>query len=307
MNDSMAQPHSRLATLDLPVWKTALNWSAAVLLGLLFLISGIWKITDVGGWAVRLTQAKIPEALSVPGTLGIAIAETVAGVFLMAPTLRRWGAWLAGALLVVFLVYFGLHYQDLRGQDCSCFPWLKRVVGPGFFIGDGAMLAGALLAGWWARRAQGARNAALIVGAVAVFAGVSYGVEVTRHSGVRAPETVTVAGQPYDISTGKVLVFFFNPACTHCSATAKEMSAYQWADARVVAVPVELQQFASQFLEETGLKAVVSSDFATLKDPLGYHAYPYAAVVVDGRLKATIAKMDGAEPSATLRRLGFVR
>ena len=43
-------------------------------------------------------------------------------------------------LLLVFLIYFGLHYQELRGMDCSCFPWLKRVVGPGFFIGDGAML-----------------------------------------------------------------------------------------------------------------------------------------------------------------------
>jgi uncharacterized membrane protein YphA (DoxX/SURF4 family) len=303
----MAQPRSRLATLDLPVWKTALNWAAAVLVALLFLSSGIWKITDVGGWAVRLTQAKIPEVLSIPGTIAIAVAETVAGVFLMAPTLRRWGAWLAGALLVVFLVYFGVHYQDLRGQDCSCFPWLKRVVGPGLFIGDGLMLAGAVLAGWWARRPQNARNAALIVGAVAVFAGVSYGVEVTRHSGARAPESVTVAGQPYDIGSGKVLVFFFNPACTHCSATAKEMAGYQWTDARVVAVPVELPQFAGQFLQETGLKAVLTGDFAKLKDPLGYHAYPYAVAIVDGRVKASIVKMEGAEPSTTLRRLGFIR
>jgi uncharacterized membrane protein YphA (DoxX/SURF4 family) len=307
MNDSMAQPHSRLATLDLPAWKTALNWATAVLLAILFLSSGIWKITDVGGWAARLTQAKIPEALSIPGTIAIAVAETVAGVFLMAPALRRWGAWLSGALLVVFLVYFGIHYRDLQGQDCSCFPWLKRVVGPGFFIGDGAMLAAAMVAGWWARRPEGLRNAALIVGAVAVFAGVSYGVEVTRHSGARAPETVMVPGQPYDIGTGKVLVFFFNPACTHCMESAKAMSKYEWSDARVVAVPVELPQFAGQFIEETGLRAVVSSDFEKLKGPLGYHAYPYAAALVDGRVKAPIAKMDGDEPLATLRRLGFVR
>lgn len=307
MHDSMAQPHSRFATLDLPAWKSALNWAAAVILALLFLSSGIWKITDVGGWAVRLTQAKVPEVLSVPGTIVIAVAETVAGVFLLAPALRRWGAWLSGALLVVFLVYFGVHYQDLRGMDCSCFPWLKRVVGPGFFVGDAAMLAAAVVAGWWARRPDGLRNAALIVGAVVVFAGVSYGVDVTRHSGARAPETVTVAGQPYDVSRGKVVVFFFNPACTHCSATAKEMSTYEWTGARVVAVPVELAQFADQFLAETGLKAVVSSDFEKLKGPLGYHAYPYATALVDGRVKASISKMEGAEPSATLRQLGFVK
>src|SRR4051794_3927772 len=283
MNDSMAQPHPRLARLDLPVWKTGLNWAAAVLLGILFLSSGIWKITDVPGWAVRLMQAKIPEALSIPGTLSIAMAETVAGVFLMAPSLRRWGAWLSGALLVVFLIYFGVHYQELRGMDCSCFPWLKRVVGPGFFIGDAAMLALATAAGIWSRRPEGLRNAALIVGAVAGFAGVSYGVDVTRHSGARAPETVTVEGKPYDIGSGKVLVFFFHPACTHCMESAKAMAKYEWTDARVVATPVEMPQFAGQFLEETGLKAAIASDFATLKAPLGYHAYPYAAAVVDGR------------------------
>src|SRR3954464_15667311 len=82
MNDSMAQPRPGLAGLQLQGWKSAVNWLAAVLLGLLFLSSGIWKITDVNGWAMRLTQAKIPEALSVPGTLAIGIAETLAGVLL---------------------------------------------------------------------------------------------------------------------------------------------------------------------------------------------------------------------------------
>jgi hypothetical protein len=214
---------------------------------------------------------------------------------------------LSGALLVVFLVYFGIHYQDLRGIDCSCFPWLKRVVGPGFFIGDGAMLAAAVVAGVWARRPEGFRNAVLIVGAVAVFAGVSYGVEAVRNSGARAPETVVVEGRPYDLASGKVLVFFFNPACTHCSESAKEMSKYEWTDARVVAVPVELAQFAGQFLEQTGLRAVVTSDYEKLKGPLGYNAYPYAAAVVDGRVKASIVKLEGDEPAATLRRLGFIR
>ena len=87
---------------------------------------------------------------------------------------------LSGALLVVFVAYFGLNYNALRGQDCSCFPWLKRAVGPGFFIGDGAMLALAVAAGAWARRAKGFRTVALIAGAVSVFAVVSYGVDIAR-------------------------------------------------------------------------------------------------------------------------------
>jgi len=85
------------------------------------------------------------------------------------------------------------------------------------------------------------------------------------------------------------------------------MSKLAWDNTRVVAVPVELQQFASQFLAETGLQAVLTSDFEKLKGPLGYHAYPYAVAVVDGRVKASIAKLDGVEPEATLRSLGFVR
>jgi uncharacterized membrane protein YphA (DoxX/SURF4 family) len=307
MNDSMAQPHSRLARLDLPGWKSALNWTAAVLLALLFLSSGIWKITDVPGWAVRLTQAKIPEWMSIPGTLAIGVSETLAGVFLLAPRLRRWGAILSGVLLVVFMVYFAVHYDDLRGIDCSCFPWLKRVVGPGFFIGDGAMLVLAAIAGWWSRRPEGLRTAALILGAVAVFAGASYGVEVARFSGARAPASVTVDGQPYDLSKGKVLVYFFNPACTHCNEVAREMSKLDWVDTRVLAVPVELPQFGPSFLAETGLRAALTNDLEPLKGPLGYHAYPYAAALVDGRVKESMSKLGGDEPAATLRRLGFVR
>ena len=134
MNDSMAQPQPGLANLELPGWKSAINVAAAFLLALLFLSSGIWKITDVPAWAVRLVQAKVPEWLSLAGALVVGIAETVAGVLLLVPRLRRWGAMLSGLLLLVFLVYFAAHYNDLRGQDCSCFPWLKRVVGPGFFI-----------------------------------------------------------------------------------------------------------------------------------------------------------------------------
>jgi len=47
----MAQPHQEFGALELPGWKTALSWVAAALLALLFLVSGLWKITDVQGAA----------------------------------------------------------------------------------------------------------------------------------------------------------------------------------------------------------------------------------------------------------------
>src|SRR6185437_15026757 len=139
------------------VWKRAASLLGAALLSLLFLSSGLWKITGVEAWAMRLAQARVPEALSIPATLAVGVAETLAGVLLLVPRLRRWGAWLAAALLILFMAYFGANYAALRGQDCSCFPWLKRVVGPGFFFGDAAMLMLAAMAAAWAPRAAGRR------------------------------------------------------------------------------------------------------------------------------------------------------
>jgi uncharacterized membrane protein YphA (DoxX/SURF4 family) len=307
MNDSMAQPDAGLAGLRSAGWKSAVNWVAAVLLALLFLSSGIWKVTDVTGRAVRLAQAKIPESLSVAGALIVGIAETVAGVLLLVPRLRRWGALLSGILLVVFLAYFGVNYNTLRGMDCSCFPWLKRAVGPGFFIGDGAMLALAAVAWVWGRRPSGLRAVALILGAVSVFAVVSYGVDVVRQRGAEGPQTVTVDGRPYDVGSGKVFVFFFNPSCSHCFDSAKRLSQLDWGETRVVAVPVDLAQFAPQFLSETGFRAVLTGDFETLKTAFHYKAYPYGVAVVDGRQQAAMTKFESEEPAATLRRLGLVR
>jgi len=305
MAPTPAQP--RLGGLDLPGWKSAVNWTAAILLAVLFLSSGLWKLTDIWTWAARLTQAKVPESLSVAGALVVGVAETFAGVLLLAPRLRRWGAALAGLLLVVFLAYFAVNYNALRGQDCSCFPWLKRVVGPGFFIGDGVMLLLAIAAGAWARRAAGLRTAAIVFGAIAVFAMVSFGVDMERHSGARAPATAMVDGKPFDLTHGKVFVFFFNPACTHCADAARRMAKLDWGDTQVVVAPVELGQFAGQFLAETGLHGVISTDFEKLKGPLGYTAYPFGAIVVDGRERATVTKFDGEEPDATLRRAGLIR
>jgi hypothetical protein len=275
-------------------------------LALLFLSSGLWKITDVPGWAAKLVQARIPESLGVAGALVVGTAETVAGVFMLVPRLRRWGALLAGALLVLFLGYFALNYGALHGQDCSCFPWLKRVVGPGFFVGDGAMLLLAIAAGVWAHRPSGPRAAALISGAVAVFALVSYGVDTVRQNGATAPPSIVVDGRPYSIGHGKFFLFFFNPMCSHCLDAAKRMSQLDWGETKVVAVPVEQPQFSDQFLTETGLHAVVTREFATLSRVFGYTAYPFGVALVNGRERAPVLHFEGDEPAATLRQLGLV-
>ena len=183
----MAQRHAGLSPLELPGWKAAINWIAAFLLAVLFIFSGVWKITDAPAAAVRMAEARVPESLSLFAAMAFGIAETVAGALIVVPRFRRWGAMLTGLLLAVFLIYFAINYNALRGADCSCFPWLKRVVGPGFFIGDGIMLLLAIVAGWWSKPPESLRSAVMVASAVVVFALVSYGVDVTRNTGTRAP------------------------------------------------------------------------------------------------------------------------
>src|SRR6266567_8860208 len=112
-------------------WRTVLNWTAAILISAIFLVAGLWKVTDPSGAAVRLTQAKVPESLSVLAAIGLGTLETFAGVLLLVPRFRRWGAFIGTFLLASFMVFIAIHYNELRGAECSCFPWVKRAVGPG--------------------------------------------------------------------------------------------------------------------------------------------------------------------------------
>jgi uncharacterized membrane protein YphA (DoxX/SURF4 family) len=306
MTDSMAQPRGGLASLELPGWKTALCRVAAILLALLFLVSGLWKITDPQGAAVRMAQARVPESMSLAAALVFGIFETLGGVLLLVPRFRRWGSILTGLLLLAFLAYFAVNYNLLHGADCSCFPWVKRVVGPGFFLGDCLMLLLAVLAGVWSRPPESLRSAILVLGAVVVFALVSYGAGAVRQTGVKAPETIAVDGQPYSLEHGKILVYFFDPECMHCFDAARRMSHLNWGDTKVVAIATEHPQYAPQFLQDTGLKAAISTDLEKLKQVFPYASPPAGVALENGREKASLTKFEGDEPGATLKQLGLV-
>jgi len=289
-------------------WKTALSWVGAILLALVFLVSGLWKLLDAHGAAVRLAQARVPQSLSLAAAIGFGIAETFTAVLLLVPRFRRWGAWLGGALLIAFMIFIGINYKALRGAECSCFPWVKRVVGPSFFIGDTTLLLLAALAGAWSKPPQSLRSAVLILGAVAVYALVSYGVAAVRQTGTKAPETVMVEGAPYSLQRGKILLYFFDPECMHCFNAAKKMSKLNWGSTAVVAIPVSAPRYAPAFLRETGLKAVVSQDLEKLKLVFPYTAVPAGVALENGREKAAVTKFEEErEPADTLKQLGFVK
>jgi uncharacterized membrane protein YphA (DoxX/SURF4 family) len=300
MDDSMAQAPAPAA------WKNAAAIVCAALLGGLFLISGVWKITDPLRAATLMTQALVPHALSLPAALAAGIGETFAAVLLLMPRYRRWGAWLAGLMLVAFLAYFAIFYGQLRGQECNCFPWVKRAVGPGFFIGDAVMLLMALVAGVWARPSRGPRNAAIVLGAVAVFAFASFGIHAARETGLKAPDVITVDDRPYSLQQGRIFLYFFDPECAHCDQAARAMSRYNWGETKVIVVPTAQPQFTGQFLQATGLRALVSHDLAPLRQVFQFVSGPYAVALENGRQKAAITRFEAAEPETTLRGLGFV-
>lgn len=304
----MAQASLGAASLELPGWK---RWAAtfcAGALALLFLVSGVWKITDPLGTEARMVQALIPPPLALAATLGVGIAETWTALLILIPRWRRWGAWLCSALLVAFMVYMGVNYNALRGEDCSCFPWLQRVVGPGFFIGDAIMLAMAVLAGIWAKPPLNLRNALLALAAITVFAGVTYGVVIARQSGLKAPDTIIVDGKSVSLQHGQIYLYFYDPECSHCFREAQAMSKYAWAPGvKVYTIATRMPEFAPMFLRDTGLKAGVSPDAAKLREVFKFGDPPYAVALEHGRQVQAFAVFDEKEPLEGLKRLGFVR
>jgi uncharacterized membrane protein YphA (DoxX/SURF4 family) len=276
------------------------------LIAILFVVAGVWKITDPFAAAARLAQAQVPGSLSLPAAVLLGISEMFAGVLIAVPRFRRWGAWLTAAMLVVFMIYIAAFYNVLRGEECNCFPWVKRAVGPGFFIADGVMLLLAVVAGWWARRSTSLRSAALVLLAVAVFAGVSFGLNATRRASIQAPPSINVDGKTFQLDRGRVFLFFFNPECTHCDQVARQMAGWSWKDVRLVGVVTELPQFAEEFMQDTGLRAPVSFDIDRLRRTFAFTSTPYGVALDDGRQLAAFVYFDEQEPRRTLERLGYI-
>ncbi len=307
MNESMAQGDEDAGPLELPAWKAWLSAVSAYLLAMLFIVAGVWKITDPLAAATRMTQALVPPALSLPAAIGFGIAETFAGVLLLVPRFRRWGAWLAGLLLVAFMIYIAAFYNALRGEDCNCFPWVKRAVGPAFFIGDAVMLLLAVPAGWWARASCGLRSATILLGAVGVFAGLSFGVVSVRGSSVMAPESVSVAGKPFALREGRVLLFFFNPECLHCNAVAKDLGKLNWGHTTILGVATQMPEFGQDFMTSNQLPGVLTPDAEALRKVFSFTDVPYAVALEKGQQRAAFSTFDAAAVAGTLRKLGFVQ
>ena len=310
MSESTADPAElglESAGEDLPAWKKAISTVGALLLAIIFFTSGCWKLTEPHQWSQILSEFHVPPNLALPFTLALGIGETFSAVLILVPRFRRWGSWLIALMLVAFMVYIGANYATLTGKECSCFPLVKRTIGPGFFIGDLAMLLLAGIAGWWARSSENIRAALVVLGIVVVFAGVAFGVSSVRHSGLKAPPSITVDGKPYSLEQDKIFLFFYDPECLHCDAAARRMAKLNWKDTKVIAIPTHDPQFAESFLHDTGLHAATSLDIQLLRGTFKFVDPPYGVALEHGRQKIAIASFDESEPAASLQKIGFVQ
>ncbi len=310
MAQPLAQPmaHPAPIAVEAPGWKTALGWTSAILVAALFLLAGIWKMTDPIEAGARLAQARVPGFLSEYAAVGFGVAETFSAILLLIPRFRRLGAWLTGLMLVAFMVWVGYFYNELVGKECSCFPWIKRAVGPGFFIGDAVMLALAVGAGWWATHPLSFewKRPAMLLAALGVFGIGSYSYALSRTTGAMAPESVQlVDGSAHNLREGRQAIYFFDPQCMHCFEAAKQMSSLNFGETQVLAVPTEVQQFAGQFLKDTGFQAQVTNEAARLKAVFPFGDPPFLVLIENGRQKAAINKFDAPMPSSQLIEMGY--
>ena len=288
-------------------WTDWLGWAAAVVMAVLWFSAGLWKLTDISGWQLKLTQLLVPVQFSLAGTLAVGIAEVVAGILLLRPAWRRLGGWLSVALLAAFMAYMGVNYETLQGEDCSCFPWLERAVGPAFFWSDAAMLAVALLAVRFSEPFSKMRSAGIAVLAVAVFAGGMLGVDRLQPQ----PEPADIApisadGSEYDVREGKVFLFFFNPSCLHCLHAGQTMAGYQWL-VDFIGIPTQDPDWGPGFLEDAGLKGVkLSPDVERLRETFEFQDVPYGAMLEDGSVLERLMFWEEPALSETLRGHAFI-
>ena len=284
-----------------------MGWTAAAIMALLWLVAGLYKLTDITGFQVKLTQLLVPVSLSLIATVALAVTETFAGILLLRPAWRKLGGYLSVGLLLVFMAYVGINYEALQGEDCSCFPWIERAVGPGFFIGDGIMAAIAALAAVFAPAPRQLRGAAITLAGICAFAGVSLAWDrLGPAPEADVPAVIQVEGGEFNPRQGGVFFFFFNPTCLHCLDAGIAMSELDW-NAQMIGVPTQDFEIASGFIEDTGLKDVkLTPDLELLKEKFPFEDVPYAVALRDGRVLERFPFFEEPELSETLRKINMV-
>src|SRR3954454_4843844 len=237
MKEAVVECTAPAAISDSRNWRRYAVAAAAILLGIIFLVSGGWKVLQPFKTGELLEQARVPGGFGTIGASVLGTLELFAAFLLFTPRYRKLGGLLGSALMIFFIGWIAFYYQQLVGHECSCFPIITRAVGPGFFVSDGVMLLFGLVAAAWGPTVTHLRVPAIALAALAVLAGASLGAGAMQRRNVEMPYPVAVEGKPTDLRSGKVFLFFYDPMCSHCDAASKFMSTLTWKDTRMVAIP----------------------------------------------------------------------
>jgi hypothetical protein len=288
-------------------WKHVIGWGASIAMAALWLVAGIWKLTNISDFQLTMTQLLVPVAWSLPATFALAVVETFTGLLLLRSTWRRWGGHISMTLLIVFMIYVGINYEALRGADCSCFPWIERAVGPGFFVGDGIMLMVSALATFLAPRSTHFRSSLVLLGGIAILGGFSMiwdqSISDRKYD---IPEKIQVDSGELNLHHGQVFIYFFNPTCLHCLDAGITMSEFTWR-AIFVGVPTQDFDFASGFVDDTSLKDVrLSPELDLLRTRFPFEDVPYGVAIKNGQVVEKVRFFEKPELEERLRQVEFI-
>lgn len=309
MSEAVADYPESSGSFDLAVWKRNTAAVCAVLLGLIFLVSGAWKVLNPLGTGELLEQARVPAGWGAIGAAALGSLEVLAAFLLFMPRWRKLGGLLGSALILFFIGWIGVYYHSLVGQECSCFPIIKRTIGPGFFLGDGVMLLFGVVASVWSPSVHRLRGPLVAFASILVVAAASLGIAQAGNRGLKSPSPLVVDGKPESVTNGKVFLFFYDPQCMHCDAAARFMAKFDWEKTRVIAIPTTEPQFAASFLHDTGLKAATSLETAKLRNVFKFVDPPYGVALQNGRQVAAYGQgqFNVPSPKAELEKLGFAK
>jgi uncharacterized membrane protein YphA (DoxX/SURF4 family) len=289
---------------------------AALLMAVVFVASGGYKMLMPLDAAERLTQVLIPGNLSVAAAVTLAITELFAAIMLLMPRYRRFGAAIMLAMLVAFCIYVGVNFERLQGEDCGCFPWIKRAVGPVFFISNGVMILLAGIAGWWASHSSSwwsprpVRTSVVVLGALTLLSVGSAAWASARETGLEAPATLRVNGQVLSLADAPTFLYLYDPECAHCLQSAKMMAQWKWGSTRVLAVPTINPEWGQFLLNDSGFPAQLATDPEDLKALRAVFEFanpPYGVALKRGRARIVVRYADFVpELEGKLRAEGFL-
>ena len=192
-----------------PQWRQWIGAGAAIAMGVLWLLAGIWKLGIISQWQLMMTQILVPVSLSLVATMAVIIGDLTAGILLVYPPWRRLGGLFSTGLLTIFTTYFAINYNTLKGADCSCFPWVERTVDPAFFWTESVMIALSLVAAWFAPPMRKLGTAAKTVAAIVTVAFIALAInKLAPQLDTEVPASIQTNGDELSLHQGKVFIFF---------------------------------------------------------------------------------------------------